>query len=398
MSAHPQPPGHVLLPPPRRRLRLGFVGGGKGAFIGQVHAMGARLSNRWEVVAGALSSSPETALRSGHDWLLAQDRIYPDYRTMAETERDRPDGIDAVAIVTPNHLHAPVALAFMRCGIDVICDKPLCNSMQEAAALRDAQRETGLVFGVSYVYASHAMVRQIREMVRDGAVGRIRQIHVEYFQEWALDPASSSEKGGAWRMDPARSGASFTTADIGTHAHHLACFASGLEMQALRADFHVSGAAKPLEDTCFMQTRFEGDVPGTLMVSQAAAGTHCGLRLRIFGDLACLEWNQETPEHVTLSPAKAPSQRFLRGEDAGIGQAARRVTRMPRGHPEGFADAWATLYTEFAVAVEARRDGRTLPDGLLGLPSLRDGIAGVKFVLAAVESNAAGGTWNDCRR
>ncbi len=385
-----------MLPQATRRLRLGFVGGGQGAFIGQVHAMGARLSNRWEVVAGALSATPEIARTSGRDWLLAEDRTYSDYAAMAAAEAARADGIDAVAIVTPNHLHAPVALAFLAHGIDVICDKPLCNTLQEAEALCAAQRRSGLVFAVTYVYASHAMVRQIREMVLAGAVGRIRQIHVEYFQEWALGASAISEKGGSWRMDPARSGRSFTTADIGTHAHHLACFATGLEMQALRAEFHVTGAPKPLEDTCFMQTRFTGGVPGTLMVSQAAAGTHCGLRLRIFGDAAGLEWNQETPEHVTLAPVGAPSQRLSRGADAGIGAAAQRVIRMPRGHPEGYADAWATLYTEFAVAVEARRAGRSLPDGLLGLPTLEDGVRGVRFAQAAVASNAAGGIWTDC--
>jgi len=383
-------------PQASRRLRLGFVGGGHGSFIGEVHAMGARLSNRWEVVAGALSSDPEVARQSGIEWLLPPDRIYTDYRKMAESESSRPDGIDAVAITTPNDLHFSVASEFMRRGIDIICDKPLCNTLEEALDLVELQRSTGLVFAVTYVYASHSMVRQFQEMVDTGAVGKIRQIHVEYFQEWALQPPAQFEKGAIWRLDPKRVGPTFTTGDIGTHAHHLACFVSGLEMTELRAEFHVTGAPKSLEDTSFMHLRFEGNIPGTLMVSQAAAGTHCGIRLRIFGDKAGIEWNQETPEHLIFSPVGAPSQTILRGVGAGVGVAAGRFIRMPRGHPEALTDAWANIYTEFAVAVDARRSGMTLPHGLLQMPTVNEGAKGVKFNLAAAESNAAGGAWTNC--
>lgn len=382
-------------PPPSRRLRLGFVGGGSGAFIGEVHAMGARLSGRWDVVAGALSSEPERARKSGADWMLPSDRIYSNYRAMLEREASRSDGIDAVVITTPNDMHYPIASAAMEHGFDVICDKPLSTTLEEALDLVEQQRRTGLVFGVTYSFAAHAMVRQIREMIRDGAIGRIRQVHVEYFQDWAVDPPPQMSKGLSWRLDKAKVGPAFTTGDIGTHAHHLSCFATGLTMTALRAEFHVSGSPKPLEDTAFMHVRF-GDIPGTLMVSQAAAGTHCGLRLRVFGDKAGIEWNQEVPEYIHFNPVNAPAQTIIRGQGAGMRPHASRFVRLPRGHPEALTDAWANLYTEYAVAIDARRSGRSLPPGLLECPTVVEGALGVKFIEAAVQSNASGGAWIDC--
>ena len=384
-------------PEPSRRLRLGMVGGGRGSFIGRVHANGARLSRRWDIVAGALSSDPETARASGRDWLLAEDRIYADFRHMAEAEVARPDGIDAVAITTPNASHHAVARAFMDHGIDVICDKPMTATLADALDLVALQRETGLVFGVTYSFAGHAMVRQARQMVADGALGRLRQIHVEYFQEWAMAPASTGGKGAAWRLDPSVAGPAFTTGDIGTHAHHLACFVSGLDMVALRAEFHVSGAPKPMEDTAFMTVRFEGDVPGTLMVSQAAAGTHCGLRLRLFGETAGLEWDQENPETLRFTELGGPARIIARGYGGGMGHEATRFVRMPVGHPEGLTDAWANIYTEYAVAIEARRSGRAVPAGLLRYAGALEGAKGVRFVEAAARSAASDGCWVDCR-
>jgi predicted dehydrogenase len=382
-------------PPPSRPLRLGFVGGGQGALIGEVHANGARLSNRWTIVAGALSSDPERARQSGAEWMLAPDRVYTDFREMAAREAARPDGIDAVAIATPNHLHHPVAAAFMDAGIDIISDKPLTTNLGDALDLVRRQKESGLVFAVTYAYASHVMVRQAREMIRSGMLGDIRQVHVEYFQEWAL--GLTDEGGGApWRLDPVKVGPAFTVGDIGTHAFHLACFATGLQAERVRAQFHVSGKPKALEDTAFMHLEFEGGVPGTLMVSQAAAGTQCGLRLRVFGTLAGLEWDQENPEFLRFTPLDSPTRIIGRGYGAGMLEPAVRLVRMPRGHPEALSDAWANLYLEAAVAIDARRSGRTLPEGLLGFPDVLDGARGVKFVEAAVQSNASG-DWADCR-
>jgi predicted dehydrogenase len=382
-------------PPPSRLLRLGFVGGGEGALIGEVHANGARLSNRWQIVAGALSSDPERARRSAAAWMLAPDRAYADFREMAARETARPDGIDAVVIATPNHLHHAVAAAFMDAGIDIISDKPLTTNLDDALDLVRRQRESGLVFGVTYAYASHVMVRQIREMIRAGMLGEIRQIHVEYFQEWAID-LTDEEGKRPWRLDPAKVGNAFSVGDIGTHAAHLASFATAKDIEEVRALFHVSGKPKALEDTAFMHLRFEGGTPGTLMVSQAAAGTQCGLRLRVFGTQAGLEWNQEEPEFLRFTPLDSPTQIIGRGYGAGMLPGAVRFVRMPRGHPEALTDAWANLYTELAVAIDARRSSVALPGDLLAYPTVVDGAKGVKFVEAAIRSNATG-DWVDCR-
>jgi len=379
-------------PTARRRLRLGMVGGGRGALIGEVHANGARLSNRWEIVAGALSSDPERARASGRDWFLDAERSYVDYHEMAEAEAAREDGIDAVAIVTPNHLHAPVALAFMERGIDVISDKPVTATLDEAEALVEAQQRSGVVFGVTYPYASHAMARQAREMVRAGGLGDLNQVHVEYFQEWAINVGDNGPDT-RWRLDPAKGGASLTVADIGTHAEHLVRFVTGLDIDALRAEFYVSGAPKTLEDTAFMQIRMNGGVPGTLIVSQAMAGTQCGLRIRVAGTGASLEWHQENPEYLTLRPVGAPAQVLSRGHGSGIYPAVERLLRMRRGHPEALNDAWANLYLELAVAIDARRNNQALPDGMVAFPTLADGVKGMRFIDAAMRSNQTG-TWS----
>ncbi|GAA4173211.1 Gfo/Idh/MocA family protein [Shinella granuli] len=383
-------------PQPERRLRLGVVGGGQGSFIGKVHARGARLSNRWDVVAGALSSRPEVARASGREWLLAEDRIYSDYREMAEREAARADGIDAVAITTPNNSHHAIAVAFMEQGIDIISDKPLTTNLPDALDLVRRQQETGLVFGVTYAYAAYAMVRQAREMVRSGALGALQQVHVEYFQEWALTPPKDAGAGAQWRIDPAVVGPAFTTGDIGTHCHHLGAFVCGRPVTRLRAEFHTLGPDKPLEDTAFMHVRYEGDIPGTIMISQVAAGTHCGIRLRVFGEKASLEWNQEEPELLHFRPFAEPARILTRGEGSGIGIHAARFVHMPRGHPEALSDAWGNLYEELAIAIEARRAGRAIPEGLLEYPTVLDGALGVRFVEAAAASSKAGGVWLDC--
>ena len=366
-------------PSASRRLRLGFVGGGQGALIGEVHANGARLSNRWDIVAGALSSNPERAKASGKAWLLADDRVYSDYREMAQAEATREDGIEAVSIVTPNYLHAPIAKAFMDVGIDVISDKPLTTSLEEALNLAKTQIESGVIFGVTYAYSAYVMVRQAQAMVRCGDLGDIRQIHVEYFQDWAMDITDQSDDA-PWRLNVAQNGPSFTVGDIGTHAEHLARFVSGLRINAVRADFHVTGKPKHLEDTAFMQLRFEGGVPGTLMVSQTMAGSQCGLRLRVCGTKASLEWHQEQPEFLHLRAIGAPEQIISRGHGAGMSPATERLLRMPRGHPEALTDAWANLYLEFAVAIQARREGTDLPKDFLAYPTIADGVDGMRFV------------------
>ena len=377
-------------PPAQRRLRLGVVGGGEGAFIGEVHAGGARLSNRWEIVAGALSSDPARAAASGRAWHLDPERSYADFRTMARAEGRREDGIEAVAITVPNHLHAEVATVFMEEGIDVISDKPLTSTLAEAEELAEVYRRTGVVYGVTYCYSAHVMARQAREMVRAGLLGELRQIHVEFLQEWAMDLTDATDPV-PWRLDPARSGPSFTVGDIGTHAEHLARFITGREVEAVRADLHCAGAPKQLEDTAFVQVRWRGGVPGTLLVSQAFAGAQGGLRIRLSGSEAGLEWCQEEPEFLHFRPVGEPARTLQRGEGAGMLPEAVRRLRVPRGHPEAFSDAWANLYREMALAVEARRRGERLVEGEVDFPTFEDGLAGMRFVDAVLRSQEEGG-------
>ncbi len=383
-------------PKPSRRLRLGFVGGGQGALIGVIHATGARISDRWEVVAGTLSGRPDVAIASGKDWFLDEDRVYTDYREMAIREAARPDGIDAVCIVTPNDRHHAMCCAFLDAGIDIICDKPLTTTLDDAVDLVGRARAAGVVFGVTHAFAAHAMVRQMRRMVATGMLGQLRMVHVQYFDEFLALPGAEESKQFAWRLDPAQSGMASTTADIGTHAWHLSTFVTGLEMQRLRAEFHVCGRPKAMEDTVFMNVRFAGDVPGTLTASQVAAGERGGLHLRLYGDQGRLEWLQSKQEELRYTPLGEAEQIITRGAGAGVFDETQRYVTLPRGYGEGWLEAWANLYAELAIAIEARRDDRPLPAGYVEYPTVEDGARGIKFVAAAVASNADGGSWQDC--
>ena len=383
-------------PKPGRRLRLGFVGGGRGALIGEIQASGALLSKRWDIVAGTLSSRPDVAVESGKDWFLPEDRIYTDYRKMAKQEAARADGIDAVCIVTPNDRHHAMACAFLDAGIDVICDKPLTTTLDDAVDLVRRTRKAGVVFAVTHAYTSNATVRQMQQMVRDGAIGRVRQIHVTYYDEFLAMPGAEESKQFSWRIDPAQSGMASTAADIGTHAWHLATFVSGLEMQKLRAEFLVCGRPKSMEDTAFMSVRYAGDVPGTLKVSQVAAGERGGLHIVLYGDDGRLEWLQSESERLNYTPLGGAMQVITRGAGGGMVDSVQRFVTNPRGYAEGWLEAWGNLYAEIGVAIEARRDGHTLPHGFLNYPTVEDGARGIKFVAAAVASNADDGSWQDC--
>jgi predicted dehydrogenase len=373
-----------------RRLRLGVVGGGR---ISQTQAMAARLSDRWEVVAGALSSDAERAKARGADWYFDEDRSYASFEEMAKAEAARSDGVDALMITTPNHMHFPAAQAFMAQGIDVICDKPLTNQTAEADALVAATAQSGRVFAVGYAMSCYPMIRQAREIVAAGTLGKINQIHVEFMQDWMTPEDVGDAPHVKWRLDPKISGPTSCVGDIGTHAAHLAQFVSGLRMTNLRAEFHVCGSPKPLEDTVFMSTCYEGEVPGTLMATRLAPGNRGGLRLRIFGSDGGLEWDMEQAEQLRLNIFGQPDQILTRGHGHGISPATERFVRTGRGFPEGLIEAWANLYTEFAMAVAARRDGIQAPEGWLGYPTVSDGAAGVHFVDASVQSNAADGKW-----
>jgi predicted dehydrogenase len=384
-------------PPLGRRLRLGFVGGGRGGQVGAWHAAGARLSGHWDIVAGALSTDPGTAALSARDWGLDQARSYADHRAMAAAEAARGDGIEAVSICTPNWTHAPIASEFLRKGIDVILDKPMAMSTAEAEQLITLQKETGLTLALTYSFAHHAMVRQATLMVERGAIGRVRQAHVEFVQDWGTAPDAPDNRAAAWRRDPAKVGRASTVGDIGTHAYHLLKTVSGLDIEELRAEFHVCGAPKQLEDTAFVSLRLTGGVPGLLWVTQAAPGNYAGLRLRLFGEKGGLEWDQEFPEQLRYTPLGEPQRIIQRGRGSGMLPEAERLVHLPRGHGEALTDAWANLYAELGFVIAARRSGVTLPGGLVRYTDANEGAAGVRFIEACADSNEAGGSWVSLR-
>ncbi len=385
-------------PPLGRRLRLGFVGGGRGGQVGAWHASGARLSGHWDIVAGALSTDPETSVLSARDWGLDESRSYSDYRAMAAAEASRADGIEAVAICTPNWTHALIAAEFLRKGIDVILDKPMAISTAEAEELVALQRKTGTTLALTYSFANHAMVRQATVMVERGAIGRIRQAHVEFVQDWSTAPDAPDSRSAAWRRDPAKVGRASAAGDIGTHAYHLLRTVSGLDIEQLRAEFHVCGAPKRLEDTVFVNLRLTGGVPGLLWVTQAAPGNYAGLRLRLFGEKGGLEWNQEFPEQLRYTVLGEPEQVIHRGRGAGMVAEAERLSYLPRGHGEALTDAWSNLYAELGFVIAARRAGVSLPEGLVRYTDAKQGLDGVRFIEACADSHEAGGRWIEFRR
>ncbi len=375
-----------------KRIRLGMVGGGQGAFIGAVHRLAARMDDHYEFVAGALSSTPEKSLASGQELGLAPDRIYKDFQTMAAAEAKRPDGIEAVSIVTPNHMHFPAAKAFLDAGINVICDKPLTRTLAEAQELAGLVAKSKLVFAVTYNYSGYPMIRQARDMVKSGELGDIRLVHGEYPQDWLTTPLETTgQKQAGWRTDPAQSGAGGCVGDIGTHTYQLCTYVSGLELDSLLADLTSFVAGRKLDDDAQVMLRFKGGAKGGIWASQVAVGHENGLKLRVYGTKGGIEWTQADPNYLWFSPYGEPKRLITRG-GAGSGAAAGRVTRVPPGHPEGYLEGFANIYTEVARAIRARRDGKP-EDAAVVFPGVHDGMKGVAFVEACVASAAAGGVW-----
>ena len=378
-----------------RRLRLGMVGGGRGAFIGAVHRIAARLDDRWELVAGALSSDPERAKASGEDLLLKPDRIYGDFNEMARRERRLKDGIDAVAIVTPNHAHAAAARAFLKAGIHVICDKPLTTTRREADQLAKLARESGLIFAVTHNYTGYPLVRQARAMVKAGELGAIRVVQVEYAQDWlATRVEETGSKQAEWRTDPARSGPAGAVGDIGTHAFNLAEFIVGDEVASLSAELHTFVEGRRLDDNAHMMLRFNSGAKGMLWCSQVASGIENGLRIRIYGEKAGLEWCQENPNYLTFSPLGEPP-RTIRRNGSGADEASRAASRIPGGHPEGYLEGFAQLYTDVAEQIAARIEKRDPNPFALQVPTVDHGVRGVRFIEAAVRSSQRKAAWVD---
>lgn len=375
-----------------RRIRLGMVGGGEGAFIGAVHRMAARLDDQYELCAGALSSNPERALSSAAELGLPADRSYSDFREMADAESARGDGIEAVSIVTPNHVHYPVAKAFLNAGINVICDKPMTVTSAEAHELNFLAAEKGLILAVTYNYSGYPMIRQARSMIANGDLGEIRVVQVEYAQDWLTeDLEATGQKQASWRTDPARSGAGGCVGDIGTHAYQLACFVSGLEVRQICAELSTFVAGRQLDDNVNVLLRFDNGARGMLWASQVAPGNENGLHLRVYGEKGGLSWRQEDPNYLYFAPFGEAPRRITRG-GPGSNDDAARVTRIPAGHPEGYLEGFATIYTEVAQAIRAARDGQPAPDGVV-FPTGVDGAHGVEFIEAAVRSSASGAQW-----
>ncbi|MCF1466279.1 Gfo/Idh/MocA family oxidoreductase [Agrobacterium vitis] len=374
------------------KIRLGMVGGGQGAFIGAVHRMAARLDDHYDLVAGALSSTPEKSLASGRDLGLDPTRCYGSFEEMAEKEAARPDGIEAVSIVTPNHMHYPAAKAFLERGIHVICDKPLTSNLEDAKKLKEVADKAKALFILTHNYTGYPMVRHARELVQNGELGEIRLVQMEYPQDWLAEPVEQTgAKQAVWRTDPAQSGVGGSTGDIGTHAYNLGSFISRLELEELAADVHTFVEGRRLDDNAHVMLRFQGGAKGLLWCSQVATGNENGLKVRIYGTKAGIEWTQADPNYLWYTKLGEPKQLITRG-GAGAGGAAARVTRIPGGHPEGYLEAFATIYSEAAQAILAARTGAAV-DPAVVYPTVDDGVKGVAFVTACIQSSKQNGAW-----
>lgn len=380
----------------QRRIRLGMVGGGAGAFIGAVHRIAARLDDQYELVAGALSSTPEKSVASGRELGLDPQRCYGSFKEMAIREAKLKNGIEAVAIVTPNHVHFEAAREFLKRGIHVICDKPLTSTLSDARKLKKLAEESEALFVLTHNYTGYPMVRQAREMVANGELGTIRLVQMEYPQDWLTEAVEQTgSKQAEWRTDPARSGAGGSTGDIGTHAYNLGCFVSGLELEELSAELDSFVPGRKLDDNAHVMMRFKekdgARAKGMLWCSQVAPGHENGLKVRVYGTKGGIEWVQADPNYLWYTPFGEP-KRLITRNGAGAGAAAARVSRVPSGHPEGYLEGFANIYTEAARAIFAKRSGQKVDPAVL-YPTVDDGLKGMVFVDACVQSSKKNGAW-----
>lgn len=372
-----------------------MVGGGRDAFIGAVHRKAMALDGQIELVAGALSSSPEKARASGADLGLADDRNHGDWQALLADELRRPSGerIDFVSIVTPNHVHYPVAQAFVEAGFHVVCDKPLVHTRAQADALVASVAKQGTVFGVTYNYTGYPMVRQAREMVRAGQLGALRKVVVEYNQGWLSSQLEGSgNKQADWRTDPARSGAAGAIGDIGSHAENLVASVTGLEIESLCADLGALVPGRLLDDDGSLLLRFRGGARGVLIASQINTGLENDLRLRVSGTLGTLEWRQEQPSQLLHLPHDGPKRILTRGSP-WLCESAQRASRLPAGHPEGFIEAFANIYAGVAADIRARQAGQPADPVAGDYPRVEDGARGVRFIERTVASARSEAKW-----
>ncbi|MDE0569104.1 MAG: Gfo/Idh/MocA family oxidoreductase [Verrucomicrobiales bacterium] len=377
-----------------RKLRMGMVGGGRGAFIGAVHRMAANLDGKIELAAGAFSSSPEKSKLSGEDFFLDPDRVYGSYQEMAEKESAREDKIDFVSIVVQNHLHFDVAKTFLEAGFNVICDKPMTRTLDEARALRDIVNETGQVFCLTHNYTGYPMVKEARRMVNDGELGRILKIVAEYPQGYAVGDVEGEGQGqiSNWRSDPAIAGSSNCMGDIGTHAHNLVRYITGLEVEEICSELTAFIPGRELDDDGNNLIRFEGGAKGIIYASQISNGDENALNIRVYGTKASLEWHQEDPNELIVKYANAPRKTYRRGNDY-LGEAASKNSRTPFAHPEGFIEAFANVYLAAAEAIADKIEGNDAPEGGYDFPDATDGVAGLAFIETAVKSSASDEKW-----
>jgi predicted dehydrogenase len=386
-------------PEPNRRLRYAMVGGGRDAFIGGVHRKAAALDGQIELVAGALSSSPDKARASGRDLFLADDRNHGSWQELLADELARPleQRIDFVSIVTPNHVHYPVAQAFVDAGFHVVCDKPLVHTSIQAQALVDAVARQGTVFGVTYNYTGYPLVRQLRHMVHSGAIGTVRKVVVEYHQGWlATAVESNGSKQAAWRVDPALSGLAGAMGDIGSHAENLLSTVTGLEIEALCADLSAMGAGRTLDDDGNVLLQLSGGARGVLIASQITTGSENDLRIRISGSEGSLSWAQENPNQLLHAPLDGAPRRLTRAS-AGLCDSATRASRLPAGHPEGFIEAFANVYLGVAADIRARMAGVPADPLAADYPRIDAGARGVRFIEKVLESAASAQKWTSMK-
>lgn len=377
----------------RRRIRLGMVGGGPGAFIGAVHRIAARMDDHYELVAAALSSDPAKSKAGAKDLHIDPERAYRSYTEMAKAEAARGDRIEAVAIVTPNHLHHPIAKEFLAAGIHVICDKPMTTTLAEAIDLENAAKRSGLIFGLTHNYTGYPMVRQARQLVAEGTLGKIRLVQVEYAQDWLATPLEQTgQKQAVWRTDPTQSGGGGSLGDIGTHAYNIARFVTGLPCNELAADVSIFVPGRRLDDNVQVMLRFAEGAKGSLWASQVATGNGNNLRLRVYGEKAGLDWHQEHPNELQFAKLGEELQTLRRPWPGGNSPAA-HASRIPGGHPEGYLEAFAQLYTDLAEQIYARREGRKPAPASLLVPGVEDGVDGMRFIAATLESSRRNSAW-----
>jgi predicted dehydrogenase len=377
----------------QRKVRIGMVGGAPGAGIAGTHRTAMRLDDKYLLVAGVFSRNREKSLAAARQLGILEDRVYSDYESMADAEGKREDGVDAVAIVTPTDSHYKIAKKLLEAGINVVCDKPLCLSLAEARDLKALAEQGGLILCLTHNYSGYAMVRHAARLVRNGSLGEIKVVQAEHASGWA---AKLLEKQGhtqaAWRMDPGLLGDASVLYDLGTHAHQLARFITGLEVTEVAAELSQIVSGRAIKDNANLLLRFSNGARGTLWASMAAVGNEHGLCIRVYGDRGSLAWHHEDPHHLRYSPIDGPSQILAQGAD-WLSPDAAKWTRAGLGHPEGFFEAFANLYTELADALLARAQGKTYAKSELGFPDASDGLRGVAFVEAAMRSYAAGGVW-----